>query len=653
MSVAAVSGVVRVDAADIVALARDPRRHAFLLRTTGSDYAAQAEIAAAQRLLAGRDEPDLRALLELAVYRNAMSLRNQCLPFALPGVWARLGRLDHAEALARAIPDHDAREAALEDVAAAAAGADPDAPAEALEDVTTAAVQAGDLDHAEAQARTITQAGQQARALAELASIAAQAGDRDRAARLVADAEAVARRITDPESLSWVLTGLAGAVAAGPRPGLRRGPGPHDSGPGRPGTSARLSWPAPPPRRATWTARCGSRPRPKPRPARSPSRTTRRGRSTSSPPRPPGPATWTAQRLWPAPSDRGQERSAALDDLAIAAARAGDAGRAAQLAADAEATARSLPEPYSQANMLAVLVNEGAQAGDPDRPGRLATEAEAIARTIADPGDQASVAADPGHGDRRGRRPGARRARWPAPSPTPSTGTGRSPSWPRRLPRPATRTARASWPRTRRLWPGPSPTPTIGPARWPGWPTWPLRPATRTARSTAGRRRRGPGPRPVTDSRGQGWILAELAARGRPGRRPGPGRGPGPHHHRPELPGTVRSHGWPPRPPRPATRAARTGWPPRPRPWPAPSPIRKTGHWALAEVAIADDPGAGDLDRGRGRWPAPSPTRTPRSGRSPSWPARPLRPATRTAPGICWRWRSARIHPRSSGGWRR
>ena len=42
MSVAALIGVVSVDAADIVALARDPRRHAFLLRSTGSDYAAQA-----------------------------------------------------------------------------------------------------------------------------------------------------------------------------------------------------------------------------------------------------------------------------------------------------------------------------------------------------------------------------------------------------------------------------------------------------------------------------------------------------------------------------------------------------------------------------------------------------------------------------------
>ena len=92
------------DAALLSALARDPDRHAFLLRVTGSDYAAEAEIVAAQRLVAAQDEPDLQALLELAVYRNAMALRNQCLPFALPGVWARLGRFDHGEALARAIP---------------------------------------------------------------------------------------------------------------------------------------------------------------------------------------------------------------------------------------------------------------------------------------------------------------------------------------------------------------------------------------------------------------------------------------------------------------------------------------------------------------------------------------------------------------------
>ena len=217
------------DATRLSALARDPRRHAFLLRATGSDYAALAEIEAAQRLVAGRDEPDLQALVELAVYRNAISLRNQCLPVALPGVWARLGRLDHAAALARVITHPDARAAALEEVAAVAAEAgDPDrasrlnAEAEALArtitrpdqrartlDEAEAAAEAGDPDRAETLARAITSPGQQARTLAELASTAAQAGDPDRASRLVNEAEALARTITDEEDLGWVLMGLA------------------------------------------------------------------------------------------------------------------------------------------------------------------------------------------------------------------------------------------------------------------------------------------------------------------------------------------------------------------------------------------------------------------------------------------------------------
>src|SRR5262249_54386480 len=62
------------DAARLSALARDPRRHAFLLRATGSDYAALAEIKATQDLLAGQDAPDLQALVELAVYRHAISI---------------------------------------------------------------------------------------------------------------------------------------------------------------------------------------------------------------------------------------------------------------------------------------------------------------------------------------------------------------------------------------------------------------------------------------------------------------------------------------------------------------------------------------------------------------------------------------------------
>jgi tetratricopeptide (TPR) repeat protein len=262
------------DATRLSALARDPRRHAFLLRATGSDYAALAEIGAAQRLVAGRDEPDLQALVELAVYRNAISLRNQCLPFVLPGVWARLGRLDHAAALARVMTHPDARAGALEEVATVAAQAgdadrasrltaeaealarslpdaysqaymlaalvsegaaagdtdrasrlateaeaiartitDPDDQASVLADLAAAIAQAGDLDRAEALARTVTRPEDQAGALTELATAAAEAGDPDRASRLATGAEAMARTITDPDSQQQALTELASAMA--------------------------------------------------------------------------------------------------------------------------------------------------------------------------------------------------------------------------------------------------------------------------------------------------------------------------------------------------------------------------------------------------------------------------------------------------------
>ena len=98
-----------------------PRRHAFLLRATGSDYAALTEIRDAQRLITAQNVPDLQALVELAVYRHAISIRNQSIPVGLPAVWARLGRFDHAEALARAIADRDAQDQALAELVTVAA----------------------------------------------------------------------------------------------------------------------------------------------------------------------------------------------------------------------------------------------------------------------------------------------------------------------------------------------------------------------------------------------------------------------------------------------------------------------------------------------------------------------------------------------------
>ena len=51
------------DVTRLSALARDPRRHAFLLQATGSDYAALTEIGTAQSLIADQERPGSAELL--------------------------------------------------------------------------------------------------------------------------------------------------------------------------------------------------------------------------------------------------------------------------------------------------------------------------------------------------------------------------------------------------------------------------------------------------------------------------------------------------------------------------------------------------------------------------------------------------------------
>jgi Trypsin-like peptidase domain len=300
------------DVPRLSALALDPCRHAFLRRATGSDYAALTEISDAQRVIAAQEVPDLRALVELAIYRHAISIRNQSIPPGLPAVWARLGRFDHAEALARAITDHRAQDQALAELvtivahtgdldyaeALARAITGPDAQAQALAQLANAAVQARHINHAsrlaadaEALVRTSTYSPAQTRALTQLATVAVQTGDLDRA-------EAPAQAITDPWDQAEALIRLAAAS----------------------GQEGNLD-------RAEAAARAVTDPR---------------------------------------------ARARALVALAAAAAQAGDPGRASRLAADAEAAARAVTDPRAQAQALAELVTAIAQAGDLDRAEYLA-----------------------------------------------------------------------------------------------------------------------------------------------------------------------------------------------------------------------------------------------------------------------------------------
>ena len=333
------------------ALARSPSRHALLLRTTGSDYAALIEIRDAQRLIAAQEVPDLRALVELAVYRHAISIRNQSIPPGLPAVWARLARFDHAEALAHTVTDPTTRTWAL--------GA---TRTWALSELASAAAQAGDRDRAsrlaadaEALARAITRPDAQARWLAQLAVAAAQAGDRDRASRLAADAEPVARVITYPQHQAQALAELAVAAARADDPDRAS----------RLATDAEtlaraITDPDSQARALTGLADAAAQ-------AGDPDRAETLARDIANP----------------------DAQAQALAELAVGAAQAGDRDRASRLATDAEVLARAIPDPDSQARALAWLAVAAARLGDPHGVSRLATDAEPLARGIADPDSQA------------------------------------------------------------------------------------------------------------------------------------------------------------------------------------------------------------------------------------------------------------------------
>ena len=164
------------DVGRLTALARDPGRQGFLLQATGNDYATLTEIKNAQQLIATQRLPDLQALVELAVCRYGLSVRNRSIPSEVPATWALLGRFDHAEAVVRSINALDNRDQALFQLAGATAVA-------------------GKPERAEPIARAITDPREKALALTDLAAGAAKAGNLNRASALATEAEAVARTI--------------------------------------------------------------------------------------------------------------------------------------------------------------------------------------------------------------------------------------------------------------------------------------------------------------------------------------------------------------------------------------------------------------------------------------------------------------------------
>ncbi|WP_116071912.1 P-loop domain-containing protein [Asanoa ferruginea] len=221
------------DTRRLVALATDEVRHDRMLAVTGADNLAQVEVTAAQDLIVAAREPDLAALLRVAVQRDHLSRRNANLPTLLPAVWARLGQVARGEALARSITDPARQAVALADLAYAIT--DGERAALLAEQAAALALEITDQDSrsatlaelAEAAARTgrhraatelvgeVAAAEDRSKAFAELAAAAARRGDPAAQQAYRAAAEDAALAIDDPRTRERTLSGLAEAAWAG------------------------------------------------------------------------------------------------------------------------------------------------------------------------------------------------------------------------------------------------------------------------------------------------------------------------------------------------------------------------------------------------------------------------------------------------------
>ena len=432
-----------LDATDIprlVACTADHARHDRMLDITGGDTAALTEIADVQDLLLRLNEPDLSIMACLNVHRSILAERNTHVPPVLPVVWATVGHIERAEALARAITDPVHKAQALAglvravaragdlDRAEALAGmiADPYQQAWALAGLAEAVARAGDLDRAEALAGMIADPYQQAWALAGLAEAVARAGDLDRA-------EALAGMIADPYQQAWALAGLAEAVARGgdldrarvmivrADAQARTVPDPYQQAwaltklAETVAAAGDLSWAEALARsivdsdlqaRALAGLAAVVVPASDQDPAEASAQSMtdvdlpfralvdfiRTATGTDNRERARALAEHAeAQAMVITDTNR---RAKALADLAEAVARVGDLDRARTLAECAEALARAVTNPARQSQTLARLAEAVGRVGDPERAWTLAERAEAHALAITDTDQQAEALAD-------------------------------------------------------------------------------------------------------------------------------------------------------------------------------------------------------------------------------------------------------------------
>ncbi len=213
----------------MVAYAVDRDRHDRMLNLTGGDAAAFAEISTAELMIIDCHEPDLLAMVRLAIHRGNLVERNANMPERLVKVWAELGDLARAEALARSLGSEAyQREEALGFVAEAAAAAgnfdqamvlvlsiaEPFMRVNVLIDLVKLAAAAGDVDQAMNLVCSMPDQGSQVRALGVLVEVLAADGDLMRVPKLLSHAEALVSSIFDDGPQVEALRALVEAAAA-------------------------------------------------------------------------------------------------------------------------------------------------------------------------------------------------------------------------------------------------------------------------------------------------------------------------------------------------------------------------------------------------------------------------------------------------------
>jgi tetratricopeptide (TPR) repeat protein len=319
------------DLPGMTGLALDTARHDMMLDLTGGDVAALTETRAALDRIAAQDAPDLTSALALAYHRDHLIDRNANIPATLPSVWAAIGQLPHAQALADSITKPESQAKALSEVARTLVGSerhqqaesfaaqavatahaitDSRSQAKALSEVARTLAEAGLYEQAEAAVRAITNQYEQPDALSEVATALARAG-------LHQQAEAIAREITRPRRQAEALTEIARALA---------GAGLHQQ--------------------AEALARAITEP---------------------------------------------DLRADALVQVARALAKAGLHQQAESAATQAEAATREITNSVSQAKVLAQVAGALASAGRHPQAENAATRAETLAREITDPHRQAEL----------------------------------------------------------------------------------------------------------------------------------------------------------------------------------------------------------------------------------------------------------------------